>query len=141
MRIEFEYKSEKGLISIDVSLEKFTNTETEGAIEWFHNLKKVFGLNKKTFILLLEAYYAIRFTNHTTSSYTLFGTTNQFPLSFFEVATNEVVKSRVKYLFRLNEKGVELMNEFDSLIPFVEQDENLLASFFIGYIELLKVLK
>ena len=139
MRIQFEYTSEKGLMPIDTNLEQFTNPESDGAIEWFHNLKKVFGFNKKTFILLLETYYAIRFTNHTTSSYTLFGTTNQFPLSFFEAATNDVVKPRVKYLFRLNEKGVELMNEFDSLIP--EGDENLLASFFIGYIELLKVLK
>ena len=129
MKLQFEYTSDKGLMLIDTNLEQFANPEIEGAIEWFHNLKKVFSLNKKTFILLLEAYYAIRFTNHTTSSYTLFGTTNQFPLAFFEAATNTDVKSRVKYLFRLNGKCVELMNTFDSLIP--EQDENLLASFFI----------
>lgn len=139
MRIQYEYTSEKGLVSIDTNLEQFTNPETDGAVEWFHNIKKVFGFNKKTFILLLETYYAIRFTSHTTSSYTLFGTTNVFPLSFFEAATNDIVKPRVKYLFRLNQKGIELINEFDSLIP--EQNENLLASFFIGYLELLKILK
>jgi hypothetical protein len=139
MKLEFEYKSEKGIMTIDANLQQFTNAETEGAIEWFHNLRKVFGFNKKTFILILDTYYTIRFTKHTISSYTLFGTINQFPSAFFEAATNEAVKPRIKCLFRLNEKGVELMNEFDSLIP--EQDENLLASFFIGYIELLKVLK
>lgn len=139
MKLQYEYNSDKGLVSIDTNLEQFTNPETDGAIEWFHNLKKVFGFNKKTFILLLETYYAIRFTKHTTSSYTLFGTINQFPAAFFEPATNLTVKSRAKFLFRLNEKGVELINELDSLIP--EQDENSLASFFIGYIELLKILK
>ena len=82
MRIQYEYTSEKGLVSIDTNIEQFTNTETDDAVEWFHNIKKVFGFNKKTFILLLETYYAIRFTSHTTSSYTLFGTTNVFPLSF-----------------------------------------------------------
>ncbi len=139
MKLEYEYKSEKGLISIDTNLEQFTNPETNGAIEWFHNLRKVLGFNKKTFILILDTYYTIRFTKHTVSSYTLFGTINQFPSAFFEPATNLTVKSRAKFLFKLNEKGVQLINELDGLIP--EQNEDLLASFFIGYIELLKVLK
>jgi hypothetical protein len=138
MRLQYEYTSEKGLVSIDTNIEQFTNTETDGAIEWFHNLKKILGLNKKTFILILETYYAIRFTKHSVSSYTLFGTINQFPSAFFIPATNHTVKSRAKFLFRLNEKGVELINELDGLIP--EQDENKLASFFIGYIELINIL-
>jgi hypothetical protein len=136
MTFTFEYLNDKG------ELIEFTTNETVhlkdsfGADAFFYlnRLRTELKFSKKVFLMLLKIFSEIKFSKHSTSSWCTEGTINQYTAPFFSAVSNVELRPRVKYLFRLSEKGVELYNLLEALL-IVEEDSEVNAQEFInGYI-------
>ena len=138
MKFNLDYRTTKGITSIDVDVQSIFIKDNGEEIVWFNNLKKQLGFSKKLFIEVLEHWCSIRFTKHTTQSYTLWGTINQIPADFFYPVTIGEPKLKTKYLCRLSETGVKLIEFLDSVILIPDDYEEFAEQWFKDYLTFLK---
>jgi len=136
MKIKFEYFNNK-LIEVDADIEALYIKNNGDEFYWFNNFKKVFLFSNKLFIQMLEHWVNIRFSKHTTSSYSIFETLKSIPADFF-VPFGGDLKPKKKYLCALSETGVEFMQLLDSLIIV---DEEFVEGWFRDYLTFLKEVK
>ena len=136
MTYSFEYTNDKGEVI------QFTTNDTvhlkdsldAEAFLFLNKLKDNLKFNKKLFLLVLKIFSEIKFSKHTTSSWCTEGTINQYTAPFFSAVSNAELRPRVKYLFRLSEKGVELYNLLDAILIIEENSEVNAQEFINGYI-------
>ena len=141
MDINFSYTNNKGKL---VCIEKYEPIAIEETFDskaflGLNKLRADFGFKKNEFLMILAMYARIRFTSHTTSSYLDEGTINQLGEPFFEPITTDTPRPRVRYMFRLSEKGVELYNTLDALLQVESGKEDAALMFIEGYIEYKKL--
>jgi hypothetical protein len=141
MKIHFEYETEKGLIEVRTEIEPIIIKDSGEEIVWLNNLKKEFKFSKKLFIEVLEHWCAIRFSRHTTQSYTIWGTQKAIPANFFYPITREEPKSKKSYLCALTGVGVQLIELLDSLIQTEDDFEDFVKQWFSDYLTFLKETK
>ena len=137
MTFTFEYTNDKGeeiqfTTNDTVHLKDSLDAE---AFLFLNRLRTKLKFSKKVFLMVLKIFSDIKFSKHTTSSWCTEGTINQYTAPFFSAASNAELRPRVKYLFRLSEKGVELYNLFDALLLVEEGNEVNAQEFIKGYIE------
>ena len=134
--INFEYTNNKGQV---ISIEAYKPVLIEDSMDakafcYLNMLRSDFGFNKHNFLWMLSMFARIRFSKHTTSSYMDEGTMKQLSGPFMEPITDETPKERVRYMFRLSEKGVELYNTLEALLLVEEGKEDAALEFIKGYI-------
>jgi hypothetical protein len=137
MTFTFEYTNDKGE-EIQFTTNDTVNLKDSFDAEAFlflNRLRTELKFSKKVFLMALKIFSDIKFSNHTTSSWCTEGTINQYTAPFFSAVSNAELRPRVKYLFRLSEKGVELYNLFDALLLVEEYGEVNAQEFIKGYIE------
>jgi hypothetical protein len=54
MKFNIEYRTTKGIVSVDTVIEPISIKDNGEEIVWFNNLKKQLGFSKKLFIEVLE---------------------------------------------------------------------------------------
>jgi len=134
MTFEFEYLSDKGEI-ISITTEEPNHLKDDGeSFVYLNRLRVLFKFNKKTFLMVLNMFCDIRFTRHTTSSWTTEGTITQFASPFLEAATNAQLRPRIKYIWRLSDKGIELYNTLEAILLVEDNSEESVLDFIKGYI-------
>lgn len=138
INLNFEYLNDKGKLVRIEEYEPIILLNNGETFLYLNKLKDIFKFNKKTYLMFLEMFYDIRFTNHTTSSWVIYGTINQLNSPFFVPIGHGTFKPKIKYLFKLSDKGVELYNNLEALLQVedVEQAKEMIK----GYI-LFKILK
>ena len=141
MHINIEFKTTKGIQSVDTNIEPIIIKDNGEEIVWFNNFKKQFGFSKKLFIEVIEHWCSIRFSKHTTQSYTLWGTLNQIPADFFYPVTVGEPKQKTKYLCKLSDTGVKLIEFLDSVILIPDDYEEFAEQWFKDYLTFLKETK
>lgn len=134
--INFEYVNKKGET---ISIENYEPTTIKDSTDayafmYLNRLRQDLKLSQKEFLWTLEMFSSIRFSKHTTSSWITEGTMNQLSGVFMIPITNETPKDRVKYHFRLSDKGVELYNNLEALLQVEEGNEEASKAFIEGYI-------
>jgi len=136
MTYSFEYKNDKGEViefTTDTTIEVKDSLDAE-AFLFLNRLKTELKFSKKSFLMILRIFSEIKFSKHSTSSWLTEGTINQYTEPFFSAVCNAELRPRVKYLFRLSEKGVELYNFLDSILCIEEGNEVNAEEFIKGYI-------
>jgi hypothetical protein len=136
MTYSFEYINDKGEL-INFSTNDTVHLKDSFGAEAFLYLNKLrteLKFSKKVFLMVLKIFSEIKFSKHTTSSWCTEGTINQYTAPFFSVASNAELRPRVKYLFRLSEKGVELYNLLDAILLIEENTEVNAEQFIKEYI-------
>lgn len=138
MNINFQYKSNKGSKLVNTNIEPFFILDNFETSEKIDSVGKLFGFNKKTYLSLLEHFIAIRFSNHTPYSYTLFSTINKIDTQLFNPICDEP-KQRVKYLCKMSDLGIELMGIFENLFLIADETEEITKQFLLDYLELKRI--
>lgn len=131
MHIDFDWLNDKGIkCSILQDIEPKFITESQDG--WLQTVQaqRLFGFDKKSWMMVIRMFYEIKFTRHSTSSWTTEGTINQCSFWFLTPVTNSTLKPKVKYLFRLSDKGVELYNILEGFFLVEEGFEMAVEEFF-----------
>lgn len=136
MTYSFEYTNDKGEVIEFATNDPVHLKDSFGAeaFLYLNKLRTELKFSKKVFLMLLKIFSEIKFSNHSTSSWCTEGTINQYTAPFFSAASNAELRPRVKYLFRLSEKGVELYNLLDAILVIEENSEVNAQEFINGYI-------
>ena len=134
MEINFSYINNKGKLVCIEKYEPFTLIDNADTFTRLEKLRTDFGFKKKEFSTILCMYACIRFTAHTTSSYMDEGTIKQLSSSFMEPIKKDdtplwALRPKVRYMFRLSEKGVELYNTLDALLQVEDGKEDAAFKF------------
>ena len=137
MLIQFEYQTSKGVISIDLDITPIS-VINDDIVSFLDNLKKSFSFSKKEFIDLINNFVSIRFSTHTSHSFTLFATTNQINQQLFYPICDEP-KAKTKYLCKTTELGIELFGILENLLEIEEGMEDLSKQYLLDYVELIKL--
>ena len=136
MIFEFEYLLDNQVVNCVVDAPVYLrDTQDSAAFKFLNSLKDKLKLSKKQYLAFLKLFIDIRFTNHTTSSWLSYGTANAFDQQFFMAITTEELKPRVRYTWRLSDKGVEFYNFLDSILLVDDDCEADAKQFLLDYLD------
>lgn len=137
MKINFDYINEFGLSrNISTEVEPITLTK-ENCNSKLSYCPIIFERWRNEWDILGRLFCETFLNNISAKDWTIEGTVKQMDYFFLEAVTKEELKARIKYKFKLNEKGLELFEILKSYWLITEENKQEVTPYIQARLDLL----